>query len=148
MIVGAQGWLRTTDATGLVVPALLPEAVNPPGLPLAVVFSELDHPDADNLASRFAAAADVVALTRGARGATVFCGGETVQIEPAPAVEADPTGAGDVFGLTLGLRLRAGDHPERAGMCAAETAARVVEGPGLGRLAAHGMSPHRARVSG
>ena len=46
----------------------------------------------------------------------------------------DPTG--DVFGVVLTLELARGATLAAAGRAAAEAAARVVEGPGLGTLPA------------
>jgi len=113
---------------------LLPEALDPPCLQLAVV-SEEDHPEVDDLAARFGAAGAVFAITRGARGATLIGPAGRVEIPAAPAREIDPTGAGDVFGVVLALRLAAGASLMEAGTSAAAAAARVVEGPGLGSLA-------------
>jgi sugar/nucleoside kinase (ribokinase family) len=133
--VGLQGWLRRPDKRGVVEPALLPEAERPPGGLRVALLSEEDHPDAAAIAARFATTGAVVALTRGARGATLLAGGAKLDIAPA-AVEAevDPTGAGDVFGILLTLALARGLSPSEAGALAALGAARVVEGPGIGRL--------------
>lgn len=135
---GLQGWLRRTatpkeEEAGRVVPALLPEAVDPPPLAVAVL-SEVDHPEVDEVARRFAGVGATVAITRGARGSTMLAGGARVEIPAAPAVQVDPTGAGDVFGVVLTLRLAGGADVRTAATAAAEAAARVVEGPGLGRL--------------
>lgn len=131
--VGLQGWLRTAAADGRVVPALAPEVLEPPRLD-AAVLSEHDHPEAESIARRFAERGAVVAVTRGARGATVLWRGGRVDVPGAPANEVDSTGAGDVFGLVFTLRLADGERPETAARAAALAAARVVEGPGIGRL--------------
>jgi sugar/nucleoside kinase (ribokinase family) len=138
---GLQGWLRRAvsgagpETDGRVLPELLPEVTDPAQLPLAVaVLSELDHPEAEDLAHRFAAAGTTVAITRGARGSTLLVGDTRIEVPAAPAVEVDPTGAGDVFGVVLTLHLARGADARSAGAAAAEAAARVVEGPGLGRL--------------
>ena len=130
---GLQGWLREAGADGAIAPALLPEAETPPRLGAAIV-SELDHPDAEAIAARFAAAGATVAITRGARGATILTSDARFELPAAPAREVDPTGAGDVFGVVLTLRLAAGDSPSVAAAAGAAAAARVVEGPGLGTL--------------
>jgi len=131
--VGLQGWLRTAEADGRVVPALAPEAVDPPRVDAAVV-SEHDHPDVEAIARRFVERGATVAITRGARGATVLWRDERAEVPAPPATEVDSTGAGDVFGLVFTLRLAAGDAPELAARAAGAAAARVVEGPGIGRL--------------
>jgi 1D-myo-inositol 3-kinase len=131
--VGLQGWLRRTGPGGEIVPALLAEALDPPPVQLAIV-SEEDHPEVEALAARFVARGATVAITRGARGATLIAPGDRIEIPAAPARQVDPTGAGDVFGVVLTLRLAAGASLVEAGTAAAAAAARVVEGPGLGRL--------------
>jgi len=131
--VGLQGWLRTAEADGRVVPALASEALDPPPVG-AAVLSEHDHPDAEAIARRFAACGAVVAITRGSRGATVLWRDSRVDVPAAPASEVDSTGAGDVFGLVFTLRLAGGATPAAAAEAAAVAAARVVEGPGIGTL--------------
>jgi sugar/nucleoside kinase (ribokinase family) len=134
---GLQGWLRRTDADGRVQPAALaeaPELLDPPPLNVAIV-SEEDHPGAEGVAQAQVARGATAAITRGARGATVWTAKERVEVPAAPAREVDPTGAGDVFGVVLTLELARGTPLLAAGHAAAAAAARVVEGPGLGTLA-------------
>jgi sugar/nucleoside kinase (ribokinase family) len=127
---GLQGWLRRAGAGGRVESANLGES---PRLDVAVV-SEADHPRVDDIAGQFAAAGATVAITRGARGATLVTASGRHAVAAAPAREVDPTGAGDVFGVVLTLQLAAGTRPADAARAAAEAAARVVEGPLLGSL--------------
>jgi len=134
VVVGAQGWLRDIASDGRIVPRIHEEAEHPPDGLFAVVFSELDHPDAKQLAQRFARNTPVVGLTRGARGVSLYVDGTCHNIAPDPANEVDPTGAGDVFGLVLGIATSRNVPPLQAARLAAQAAARVVEGPGLGRL--------------
>jgi 1D-myo-inositol 3-kinase len=130
---GIQGWLRRAREDGRVEPA--PLVVMPePGAPLpfdVAIVSEEDHADAEGAARRLARTA---AITRGARGAWLIAGSESVEIPAAPAREVEPTGAGDVFGVVLTLELARGMPLAVAGRTAAAAAARVVEGPGLGTL--------------
>ncbi len=135
VIAALQGWLRRRAPDGSIEPGLLPEAMAPPSAVRSAVLSEEDHPEAEAIAARFAAGGACVALTRGARGATVLHRDERIEIPAAPADEVDPTGAGDVFGLVFGLALAAGHAAPEAGRRAALAAARLVEGAGLGRLA-------------
>ena len=131
---GLQGWLRQADVQGRIEPALLPEVLDPPANLRAAVLSEQDHPHAQDIAQRLARRGILVALTRGAQGAVLFASGQRLQVPAAPAHERDPTGAGDVFGLVLAIALGRGSSPQQAGQLAAQAAARVVEGPGLGTL--------------
>jgi 1D-myo-inositol 3-kinase len=137
---GIQGWLRRSGPGGVVEPALAPEALDPPTNLKAAVLSEEDHPEAEAVAARLASRGILVAVTRGARGATLLQGQHHIHIAAEPAREVDPTGAGDVFGVVLALALAAGMPPRTAGQRAAAAAARVVEGPGLGTL---GREPFR-----
>lgn len=132
--VGLQGWLRRLDATGTVCPSLRKRALRPPSNCRLVCFSELDHPRAADLAERLADLVPLVALTRGARGASIYADGKRRDWPAAAAEEVDPTGAGDVFGLVLSLRLQCGDELDAATEKALFAAARVVEGPGLGNF--------------
>ncbi len=131
--VGLQGWLRRFGAGGAVEPCVGAEVEQLPEGIGAVIFSEEDHPDAELLAARLAERT-VVALTRGARGATLYMSDRRHDVPAAAAREVDPTGAGDVFGVVFTLALAAGATPADAAAHAADAAARVVEGPGLGRL--------------
>lgn len=135
VIAAVQGWLRRRAEDGSIEPALADEALAPPASVCSAVLSEEDHPQAEEIAARFAARGTFVALTRGAKGATILHGDERLEIPAAPAQEVDPTGAGDVFGLVFGLALASGHSAAEAGRRAALAAARVVEGPGLGHLA-------------
>jgi len=133
---GVQGWLRRTDQAGCIEPLPLaeaPEIRHPPPLNVAVL-SEEDHPDADEVAQSYAAVGATVAITRGARGATLLTQKERIDVAAAPAREVEATGAGDVFGVVLTLELAAEKSMLAAGRAAAAAAARVVEGPGLGTL--------------
>ncbi len=133
LAAGLQGWLRRARSDGEIEPALAPEALAPPRLD-AAILSELDHPDSAAIAARFAAAGARVAITRGARGATILDGTAGLDIPAAAAVEVDPTGAGDVFGVIFAHELARHTPATDAAARAAAAAARVVEGPGLGRL--------------
>ncbi|HEY8924677.1 MAG TPA: PfkB family carbohydrate kinase, partial [Polyangia bacterium] len=121
------------EPDGRIVPALLPEALDPPPLGCAILSVE-DHPEAPAIAARFASTGATVAITRGARGSTLLVDETRLDIPAAPAHELDPTGAGDVFGVVLTLHLASGASPQAAATLAATAAARVVEGPGLGHL--------------
>lgn len=82
----------------------------------------------------------LVALTRGAAGATLFIKGRPHHIDACPAIERDPTGAGDVFAAAFLVRLDETGDPLEAAHFAACIAARSVEGVGPGAI------PYRADV--
>jgi 1D-myo-inositol 3-kinase len=146
IILGAQGWLRGAAADGTVIPALTLDAIAPPDGIFTLTLSELDHPDAEGLAKAFAERIPVVAVTRGSRGATLYAEGTTFEVPSSPAEEKDPTGAGDVFGLVLGLAMHHGVPLFDAGRLAAQASARVVEGPGMGRLSVFAANPEWRRI--
>lgn len=133
VVICAQGWLRAVASDGEVVPALGPEMLTPPRNATAIVLSELDHPDSDALAMALAKQGPIVAVTRSKKGVSLYTP-ERLDIAAAPAVEVDPTGAGDVFGLVFALRLASGFDCVQAAREAVAAAACVVEGPGLGNL--------------
>lgn len=135
---GLQGWLRRTGGDGAVESIHFddPSALHLPDAIDVAVVSEEDHPAVEGLAQALVARGTAVAITRGARGATVRTAGASVTVPAVPAREVDPTGAGDVFGVVLALALARGAGLAAAGREAAAAAARVVEGPGLGTLAA------------
>lgn len=82
----------------------------------------------------------LVALTRGAAGATLFINGHPHSIDACPAIERDPTGAGDVFAAAFLVRLDETGDPLEAAYFAACIAARSVEDVGPGAI------PYRADV--
>lgn len=129
-----QGWLREPTPGGLVQPSEQRAAREPPTNLRAACFSSADHPRAREIAEHLTKLGVVVALTRGGDGAHVTWGEHEAWVPAAPAREVDPTGAGDVFALVFGLSLWAGHNPPDAARRGALAAARVVEGPGLGRL--------------
>ncbi len=54
--------------------------------------------------------ADILVLTKGAKGATVYHRGEVRHLPALATIEIDPTGAGDVFAAAYSIELeRSGD---------------------------------------
>lgn len=126
-----QGWMRCWDEQGLVRPArwedadaLLPRAG-------AVVLSEDDTGGDVESVTRWAARTHVVVVTRGAQGCTLYSGGQVEHLPGFPAVEVDPTGAGDVFAAVLFHQLQRGASPRAAAALANRLAAVSVTRPGL-----------------
>ena len=129
-----QGWLRDPAPASPVRARELHAARHPPHNLRAVAFSAADHPEAQNIAAHLTSLGVTVALTYGRDGARVSWGEDSEWVPASAAREVDATGAGDVFALVFGLSLWAGCAPPEAARRAALAAARVVEGPGLGRL--------------
>lgn len=134
VVAGIQGWLRKTVEGGRIEPHRAPELDPPPHTLRVAVFSELDHPDSTTIAKELARKIAVVAMTRGSNGVTIWSERKCFELPCEPADEVDPTGAGDVFGIVLGIGLYLGREVRDAARLAMEAAARVVEGPNMGNL--------------
>jgi len=66
-----------------------------------------------------------VIVTRGSRGATVWCGGRVEEVA-ARAVDTDPTGAGDAFCVAYVVARNAGFNPGGAGRRATAVVASLL----------------------
>lgn len=126
-----QGWMRRWDEAGRVHTAPWESADALLPLADAVVISEEDVEGDEKLVSRWAARTSVLVVTRGAAGCTMHVGGNHRSLPGFPAVEEDPTGAGDVFAAALFVRMWQGDDPWTAARLANCVAAVSVGRPGL-----------------
>lgn len=134
--VTPQGWMRAWD---LPLPAPIRRVVwHPDPAQLAsvdlLVLSIEDIGGDEALATRYAQVCPLVAVTRGARGSTLYIRGLPHPIAAFPASERDPTGAGDVFAAALLLRLYETGNPLAAAAFASAVAACAVEGYGIAAL--------------
>ena len=121
MAATLQGWLRHVDDRGAVsaAPFDLAEQILPHLGAIILSYEDLlQSPDrreeldrATALLSSWALTVPQVAVTRGAAGAALFQAGQRARQFPGyPAVEVDPTGAGDVFAAAFLVSLyRTGD---------------------------------------
>jgi sugar/nucleoside kinase (ribokinase family) len=138
--VTPQGWMRTWNEP-LPGPVLYrPWQPTPRVLERidALVLSIEDVRGDEALVAGYARHCALVALTRGAQGSTLFLRGVPHHIPAFPAIERDPTGAGDVFAAALLIRLRETGDPLDAARFASYVAALSVEGAGISRIPAHG----------
>jgi sugar/nucleoside kinase (ribokinase family) len=87
-----------------------------------------------SVAEAYAQHCRIVALTHGANGADLFLDGTPHHIPAYPAVERDPTGAGDVFAAALFVRYYETRDPIDAAYFAAVVAAASVEGLGISAI--------------
>lgn len=129
-----QGWMRRWDRQGRVRPVpwetagrLLPHAN-------AVVVSEEDLAGAEDAVHGWAAQTPVVAVTRGPQGCSVYAGGAVRDVPGYPAVEVDPTGAGDIFTATFFTALAEGMEPWQSAQLANAVAAISVTRRGLSSI--------------
>ena len=131
---GAQGWCRLWDHDGLVRMRPWPEPDPVLSRLQALFLSSDDVAGWESEALSLYQRVPLGALTFAARGAVLFVNGERHTVVPEPAVEIDPTGAGDVFAAAFMIRHNltgAGNDPWEAAAYAAVAGALTVEGPGI-----------------
>jgi len=135
-LVGAtpQGWLRSTQPSGLVQahPAELLEL--PWRATRVAVLSEEDVLYDEALVRQLARRLPLVAFTRAERGATIFIAGQAHDVPAYPAEVVDPTGAGDVFAAAFLGALQRSDDALAAARWANAAASCAIEGPGITAL--------------
>ncbi|HEX9014439.1 MAG TPA: PfkB family carbohydrate kinase, partial [Chloroflexota bacterium] len=127
----AQGFLRTWGDGSVVQPgrwsgdnALLDTCD-------VVFFSEEDLRGDDRFLQQCIETVPIVALTRGARGVTLFWEGRHEQFPAAEAREVDPTGAGDVFAAAFLIEYNLTRDPRHSAAFACCAASFAVESTGL-----------------
>ncbi|MFN5061168.1 MAG: PfkB family carbohydrate kinase [Chloroflexota bacterium] len=99
-----------------------------------LVMSIEDVKGDHTVAESYAQHCQIVALTHGANGADLFLDGKLHHIPAYPAIERDPTGAGDVFAAALFVRYYETRDPIDAAYFAAVVAAASVEGLGISAI--------------
>ncbi|MHB1131237.1 MAG: PfkB family carbohydrate kinase [Chloroflexota bacterium] len=132
-----QGWLRHRGADGLVEPAPWGEASAALARADVVVLSEEDVAGNEALVAQYAAQTRLLALTRGAGGASIYWRGRRNHSPAFAARELDPTGAGDVFAAALLIACSQGQEPlaaARFAHCAASFAVEAAGPAGVPRL--------------
>jgi sugar/nucleoside kinase (ribokinase family) len=129
--VTPQGWMRRWDENGRVYACDWANAEKVLPLVAAVILSEEDLPYPAML-EQLLRQSRLLVLTQGARGCTVYFGDEIRQIPAPQVIEAEPTGAGDVFAAAFLVRLyQTGGNPWEAARYANEFAAQSVTQVGL-----------------
>ena len=102
--------MRRWDEDGRIFPKPWEGAAEVLNYAKVVVFSENDVQKDEGVIQAYARLAEVLVLTKGARGATVYHQGEVHHSPAFETVEVDPTGAGDVFAAAYLIELeRSGD---------------------------------------
>ncbi|RUM89233.1 MAG: hypothetical protein DSZ24_01715 [Thermodesulfatator sp.] len=130
LVAHPQGWFREVDQEGWVHPRV-PDLSGAPHFEALVVSEEDLAADLQGLLAELRRRADLLVLTRGAEGASLFEGGKERFFPACKVPEVDPTGAGDVLaGAFFGLLLQ-GKRPEEALEKAMQFAAIAVTRPGL-----------------
>jgi sugar/nucleoside kinase (ribokinase family) len=148
--VTPQGWMRTWDP-------LLPSAIDyrpwrpDPALLKRIDVLVLSIEDVKGdvaLVAEYARYCPLVAFTQGARGATLFRHGKPHGIAAFPAIERDPTGAGDVFAAALLVRLHETSDPVASAHFAACVAAGSIEGAGGNAIPTRAEAERRMAAEG
>ncbi|MCB0521494.1 MAG: hypothetical protein H6577_25580 [Lewinellaceae bacterium] len=128
-----QGWMRRWDGNGKVFRKLLNnwEFITTADI---VCMSENDVDQDWDLIVSIGRAANLLIVTQGAGGATVFQKGMTSHFPSFPTREVDPTGAGDVFAAAFTLKFSETRLLGDAMAYAHATASLRVEGKGVQAL--------------
>ena len=126
-----QGWMRQWDSRGIVSKCPLGETEEVLRRANATVLSIEDVEGDWNIIERWSKIVPVLAVTQGAKGATVFANGKSKQVAAEPAAEIDPTGAGDVFATTFFINLQRTGDPMQAAVVANRIAAFAVTRKGI-----------------
>lgn len=129
--VTPQGWMRCWDEEGQVFSKPWEGAAEVLARAKVVVFSEKDvEGDDEEIIQSYARMADILVVTHGPGGATVYHQDEARRLPAFETVEIDPTGAGDVFAAAYLIELGRGGDPYKAAHFANCVASFVVEKPG------------------
>ena len=128
--VTPQGWMRCWDGEGRVFPKPWDGAAEVLNYAKVVVFSEKDVQRDENVIQAYARMAEILVVTHGPGGATVYHRGEARRLPAFETVEADPTGAGDVFAAAYLIELERSGDPYAAAHFANCVASFIVEKPG------------------
>jgi sugar/nucleoside kinase (ribokinase family) len=128
--VTPQGWMRCWDGDGQVFPKPWEGAAEVLEYARVVVFSEKDVGGDENIIQFYARMAEILVVTHGPGGATVYHRGEARRLPAFETVEVDPTGAGDVFAAAYLIELERSGDPYAAAHFANCVASFIVEKPG------------------
>ncbi len=126
-----QGWLRTWDGDGRVMPCLWPEAQAALSQAGAAVISVEDVGGDESQIEAMALTARVLAVTEGPAGARLYWNGDLRRFRAPLTHEVDATGAGDIFAAAFFFRLYTTHDPWEAARFATRLAAFSVTRPGL-----------------
>lgn len=129
--VTPQGWMRAWDENGRVGSTAWKNKEQVLGRAGAVVMSVEDVDRDLELVEEMAHQTRILCLTEGELGAVLHWNGDRRRFRPAPVVEVDATGAGDIFAAAFFVRLFHTRDPWEAARFATQLAARSVTRTGL-----------------
>jgi 1D-myo-inositol 3-kinase len=131
----AQGWMRQVKPDGLVAPSPWRSPERLLQSVQALFLSREDIRGQEAEVAEWFQRMPVGVLTADREGALLFVNGERYEIEPRPAREVDPTGAGDVFAATFMVTYQRDGDPWLAAAAAACAGSLAVEGEGWSAVA-------------
>jgi len=131
----AQGWVREVKPDGLVIPRpwSSPERLLQSVQTLFLSREDILGQEAEVI--EWFQRLPVGVLTADRVGALLFVNGERYEVQPRPAREVDPTGAGDVFAATFLIQYQRDGDPWLAAAAAACAGSLAVEGEGWSAVA-------------
>ncbi len=126
-----QGWMRQWNDEGRVSPVVW--AAPEKALPYAkvLILSEEDVGGDVALIQEYVKLTEIVVVTAGWKGSTVYHRGQKQYFPAREVVEVDPTGAGDVYAAAYLVRLEESGDPWEAAHFANCVASFSVEKPGV-----------------
>ena len=127
---GAQGWLRALGPEGVVGTVRWDDAKQTLRTLQALFLSVADVRGHEPAMTEWVQRVPIAVVTAGRRGALLYVNGDRYEMRPRRAVQADPTGAGDVFAATFLARYRSDGDPWEAAEAATVAASLSVEGVG------------------
>ena len=144
--IGLQGWMRDWNRKGEVFASIREDLRDLIPLADMVILSDEDIKNLDEaLIKGYIELANIFILTRGRDGSSLFVKGREYQIDAFPALEVDPTGAGDVYGASFLIKYYETGNPVRAAHFASIVASFVVEREGTAGIPDIGSIDERER---
>jgi sugar/nucleoside kinase (ribokinase family) len=127
---GAQGWLRGLGPDGAVRAVRWDAAKQTLRTLQALFLSAADVRGQESAMTEWVQRVPIAVVTAGRHGALLYVNGDRYEMRPRRAIEADPTGAGDVFAATFLTRYRRDGDAWDAAEAATCAASLSVEGVG------------------
>lgn len=129
--VTPQGWMRSWDRSGKVIPTEWPEAAFVLERAGAAVISIEDVGGDEERVEEMAASSRILAVTEAHQGARLYWNGDVRRFRPPELEEVDATGAGDIFAAAFFTRLYTTRDPWEAARFATMLSALSITRVGL-----------------
>lgn len=129
--VTPQGWLRTWNSKGRVLPTEWPEAAFVLQRAGAAVLSVEDVDGEEDRLAEMAASCHIMAVTEAEQGSRVYWNGDVRRFHAPRVKKVDDTGAGDIFAAAFFIRLFTTRDPWEAARFATLLASYSITRSGL-----------------